>query len=137
MEKLTVKNEYPPNYDYIKQFFPAEAHKAIFAYGQIIYNPFKVEIPPDVEVHEATHTKQQKSFATPDLWWLRYCTDTEFRKWEEVEAYANQYKSLKAVLREKVYRLALDEFAEVLSGPLYNLGITKNQAHSLIKRKAK
>ena len=54
----------------------------------------KTDIPDYLEVHEATHIKQQAEYGK-DEWWDRYFTDEGFRLEQEVEAYKNQHQFLK------------------------------------------
>lgn len=137
MTTQQIIEEYPPNFSEIQAHFDLTNQKPVFAWGDKIYNPFKIEIPPDMLYHEYIHWQQQKHYTTPAIWWTKYIMDNEFRLEEEVEAYAHQYLFVKKHTPQYVYREMLEEAAENLSSPLYNLGITKNQAEAMIKRKAK
>lgn len=129
--------DYPPNYQTIKEFFNV-GDGAVFAYGDTIYSPFyKGEIPADLELHENVHFKQQREFATPDLWWTKYCLDTLFREDCEIEAYAYQYNFVKKNFPAYASKEALNEFASNLSSDMYKLGISKSQAETAIRQRAK
>lgn len=132
-----VVYDYPPNYHTIKEFFNVGGG-TVFAYGDTIYSPFyKGEIPADLELHENVHFKQQKEFATPDLWWTKYCMDVLFREDCETEAYAYQYNFVKKNFPARLSNEALDEFADNLSSSMYDLGISKSQAKTAIRQRAK
>lgn len=138
--RAIIKETWPPNIAEIKQHFDLEAHdrtfKPVFAYGDTIFNPHQIVIPPDVEYHEMVHLEQQKLFVSPDFWWLKYCLDSNFRQSQEVEAYAAQLVFIKKHI-PKAYREALDELASHLSSPMYRLNLTKYQAETLIRKKVK
>lgn len=130
--KMEVKQTFPPNYDKIKKEFPnCEKQKAVFCYGNVVYNPFGANMTRDLEVHEAAHSKQQGK--DPETWWDKYINDTEFRLLQEIEAYGVQYYFLKTFLPEKITRELLDRISSALSGELYGNLITKPKAESLIR----
>lgn len=137
MPPIDTKEEYPPNYDFIKDFFDFTDSKPIFCYGNTIYNPHKIEVYPDLIYHERIHQNQQSEYTSPDIWWTKYCMDKDFRLQEEIEAYAHQYLFLKKNVPVKVYEAILEEIGDQLSGTLYDLGVTKHTAQAMVKRKAK
>lgn len=130
-----IKNEYPPNYQLlVDEFNPPKT--TVFVYGDTIYNPSGDEIPPDVVVHEKVHMKQQKEFATPDLWYTKYIYDKSFRLEQEVEAYATQYQFLKRNgLPAQGLKEALHEFGKALAND-YKTGIDTYKAKTLIRLKS-
>ena len=133
---MKIIKSWPPNKTELAQFFPLNLsnYKPIFPWGEdIIYNPHEEEIPPDVMFHEQIHAKQQIQFMSPELWWSKYIWDREFRLSQEVEAYAKQLEFVKKTLNAKAVKEALDDFADNLSSPLYQLKIPKYKAHSLIR----
>lgn len=133
---MKTSNLFPPNYSLILSFFPqCEERKAIFAYGDTIYNPFNVSISPDLEVHESVHAKQQGS--NPEVWWIRYCSEPEFRLQQEIEAYGTQYSFVKRNTPNKYSDWLKEKLAEALSGPLYGSLLSKSSAESKIKRFAR
>jgi len=131
---LKKKNEFPPNYQFITDYLPLTGHKPVFCYGGTIFNPHNIDIPEDLEWHEMVHSRQQGT--KPDVWWIRYCTDVEFRLEQELEAYARQWLFVKKHI-PKATKESLQDFACVLSSSLYNLGINRFEAETLIRLKAK
>lgn len=129
--KYEIREEYPPNYEEIKQYIDIVGHPA-FPWGNIIYNPFKKEIPPDVIYHELVHTEQQGD--NIEMWWKKYLMDIEFRFDQEREAYAKQYHFIKDNLGAKIAKEALDGLADDLSSDLYGLKISKSEAATFIRR---
>lgn len=129
---IKIKQEYPPNIEEIKRYLETN-QDTIYAYGSFVYNPSGKEIPPDVLTHENVHSQQQKNFASPELWWSKYLIDREFRKQEEVEAFAKQWRWIKPYLPSQGVKDALNEFAQLLSSPLYDLDLTHSQAETLIR----
>lgn len=131
---MKIVTGYPPNYQLLKDFFnPPET--TVFAYNGTIYNPQGGELHQDVIKHEEVHLKQQKQFATPDLWYTKYIYDKEFRLEQELEAYAVQLNFL-SWLPYAVRREALNEFATALAND-YKLDITVHEAESKIRNFAK
>lgn len=134
---MKTSTEYPPNYNEIIKVFPnLENHKPIFTYGETIYNPFKAELRPDIEHHESIHTKQQGDY--PEVWWYQYLTDIQFRKEQEIEAYGEQLLFAKqAGAKGKLYDWIKEKIAQALSGELYKLDITYQEAESKIRNYVK
>ena len=132
MDKLKIKNEYPPNYEKIKAAFDVDGKEVCFAYGDTIYNPLKGDIPEHLMVHEAIHSKQQNT--DPEGWWDRYLTDPMFRLEQEIQAYASQYIYVKRLYNEKVYSTFLDGLAHDLASEIYGNIITFDKARSAIRR---
>lgn len=132
---MEVINEYPPNYKKIKEKFPnLEERKPIFSYGGKIYNPFEVEVTPDLQVHEQVHKAQQEKMKN---WWDKYLEDDNFRLTQEVEAYGAQYKLIKDMMPVRVSSWFLDKFAEALSSHLYGNIISHSQAHTKLRHSVK
>jgi len=131
-------NKYPPNYDLILHHFPkCEKQKAVFTYGDIIFNPSGVLITPDLEKHEEVHSKQQGGNSL--MWWDRYFKDKDFRLREELQAYASQYRFVKEMLKNQngLVNWLLEKLAEALSSELYNLDISYGEAKSKIRNMSK
>lgn len=125
--------EYPPNYAELARTFPLEGNKPLFAFGNTLYNPHGIEIPEDVWQHEYVHKQQQRDFSISELWWTRYMLDRDFRFTQEAEAFGAQYQFVKRNM-PKAAKEALFDFADQLSGPLYQLGITHQEAQEAIRR---
>ena len=127
---MQVVNNWPPNIAKIKTFaeiFPG----VVFTYGNIIYNPFNVEIQSDLMVHEQVHMNQQGEF--PEEWWNRYCRDIDFRLRQEVEAYGEQYLFIKKHVGTKRMKSVLFKMADALSSALYGKIIDFQKAEQLIR----
>jgi hypothetical protein len=133
---VKIVDKFPPNYSEIKAGGLSDEN-SIFCYGDIIYNPKGKEIPIDIHFHEEIHSGQQKLYASPQFWWFKYIHDKEFRKSQEEEAFSKQYNFVKKLYKNKEQKQALDEFATILSSKMYKLDITKSQAETIIRHKAK
>lgn len=121
MKVLTL---FPPNYAEINRAFKIRGKHVIFAYGDIIYNPSRIVIPPELLAHEAVHGARQNG--NPAAWWDRYITDSHFRLEEEIPAHQAEYQ----VSRQ------LKAIAERLSGPLYGNLISFDKAVSMLASNA-
>lgn len=136
--QMIIKEEYPPNYlEIVKVFGDLTEKKPVFCYGDTIYNPFKVEVTPDLEIHEDTHRQQQST--APDIWWEQYLTDTTFRLNQEVEAYSKQYQFACKLVDEikggsRMKKAILESIAKSLSGEMYGNIITYSQAETVIRK---
>jgi len=130
---MKISNEYPPNYEAIKVVFPeCEKFKAIFCYGEVIYNPFKANVTPDLVEHESTHSKQQGK--TPELWWEEYLYNPTFRLEQETEAYRAQYKFVKKNVKDReAVSWFLNEVSRSLSSILYGNLVSFAEARKLIR----
>ena len=132
---MKIVNSPPPNYAEILQHF-SPPPGTVFCYGQTIYNPSKGEIPPDIEYHESIHMAQQAKYSTPDLWYIKYFLDPQFRLDQELEAYSAQYLWVKQHAGSKAARFCLEESAGALSRD-YKLPLNPQQALSKIRNRAK
>jgi hypothetical protein len=133
---MREKTDFPPNYHDILLSIPEVANgKPIFCYGDTIFNPHKVELTPDLLVHEEVHMKQQGG--APEIWWEKYLNDTQFRLRQEVEAYGTQYAFLKRHTGGALLEWSLDSIAKALSGKLYGDLITHNEARCKVRNYAK
>lgn len=130
---MKISTQFPPNYDLIRFAFPdCEKYRATFCYGDTIYNPFAVNILPDVEHHESIHSKQQGD--RPDIWWNKYITDPQFRLEQEIEAYGEQYAFAKTLVkRVKMIDWLKGRLAMSLSGGLYGNLISYGEAEAKIR----
>ena len=132
---MKISNDFPPNYRQIADTLGIDT-TAVYCYGDTIYNPHNREITPDIEIHEAVHSKQQGS--DPSSWCARYLVDRAFRQECEVEAYSAQYGfALEHVKDRKITDWLLEKLADELSSPCYNLDINQKQAASKIRNGAK
>lgn len=129
----TIKN-YPPNYENI-QLAGFGKESGIYAYKDKIYVPSGKEIPPDIQYHEEVHLERQKD--NVELWWYNWIISPKFRQEEELIAYAEQVQRVREKLGSKAGESCLDEAADNLASDIYKLGITKHQAKTLIRQKAR
>ena len=132
---MKISHEYPPNISLIRSVV-GERPEMVYCYGDTIFNPAGKEIPIDVYRHEQVHEQQQKEFISPELWWLKYLGDNDFRLSQELEAYSVQYRFIKNILPAKGQKEALFEFASNLS-KLYQLPISYQKAENLIRQREK
>lgn len=131
----------PPNLKKIRQAFPhMNPNSTLFAYGEILYNPGKIKVSPDMWEHEETHYKQQKNYTKTskmsglDEWWDRYMRDESFRLSQEIEAYRAQFKMIKQmILIDSICLKLLDTLAKHLSGPMYGNMIGFEEAKRTIQ----
>ena len=122
--KQTITFAYPPNFGAILQRFPEAANKGvIFSYGDVIYNPWKTQIPKHLIAHEGTHGERQEA-AGIQQWWERYIDEPLFRLDEEIYAHHAEYK----VALRNVGPGALKTIAHRLAGPLYGQLLNYEQA---------
>lgn len=128
-----IVKEFPPNYGVIVEALgDVSVHKPVFAYGGRIYNPFDVEIGPDLIAHESKHLQQQGS--DPDGWWIRYLHDDDFRLEQEIEGYGEQVVYARnAGVRGAMLDWLLDSLARSLSSDLYGGIISFNHARCKIR----
>jgi len=129
-----IIKDWPPNARELRQHFPIDSpeYQPLFPWGKKLYNPRGNDIPADIMFHEEIHAKQQSN--NPELWWLKYINNKEFRQTQEIEAYANQWKFVSKALGAKAAKECLDELSDNLSSSLYQLGITKYQVRTLIRK---
>ncbi len=133
---MKIVHDQPPIINAIFHAGMNPSESAIYAYGDIIYNPSGKSIDEHYIVHESVHCRQQGD--NPDVWWGRYLTDSYFRISQEVEAYAEQYDFICKTVKDRNRRnTTLWHFATVLSSPVYGSVIGTQSAYTMIKSKAK
>ncbi len=124
---------YPPNYKELNEKFKIRGKPVIFAWGNILYNPSKVKLTPELLAHEAAHGERQLA-VIPDTWWRKYCDSSTFRLEEELIGHKAEY----AKARENMQGGQLDAYLKLiamrLSSPLYGKMIDMNQALKLITK---
>ena len=75
--RMRIVYESPPLFDEISARFKLPPKGVIFAWGDIIYNPSRIDIPHQLIAHEAVHSRRQDG--DPEGWWRRYLVDDVFR----------------------------------------------------------
>ena len=129
---MKVVKAYPPNYAKIVSVLPgAVKHGIVFTYGDTVYAPSGVELPPEIMAHEAMHCQRQHD---PEAWWAQYLADPQFRMVEELYAHAVEYEFLASQGNRHQRRGALVLVAKKLSAPLYGRLLTPAQAQKLIRK---
>lgn len=136
---MKIEVDKPPGFEAIVAAFPKAAEPGvIFAYGDTIFNPSNIVIPPALMAHEEVHGKRQLApngvitrTVTIEKWWEKYLADPEFRYNEELYAHAAELAELKKQITDRNDRAKLVmQTASRLIAPLYNYGVPKslNQA---------
>ncbi|MGH6792637.1 MAG: hypothetical protein ACRECF_07855 [Methyloceanibacter sp.] len=137
----------PPLIEEIDAAFRVKGKPVLFAWGDRIYNPGNVSIPPQLMKHEGVHGARQLAYARAlpslptdeaiKLWWRRYISDRSFRLDEEIVAHAAEYWYIAVTGNRIARRLALARISSRLAGPLYGRLISKDKAKRLISVIAK
>lgn len=126
-------HEYPPMFDEIDARFHVRGQRVIYAWGDIIYNPMRIVIPPQLVVHERVHGMRQGRLGVEE-WWKRYIDSEEFRLQEEIPAHIAEYQHLaKRAPNRQQRRAALRKTAKRLAGPLYGNLITSDRAAKVLR----
>lgn len=128
---MKISHEIPPIYYKCKEAFNVDWNKGVvITYGDTVYS--KEDITPDLEIHEATHIKQQTDIGV-DKWWERYFKDEEFRLKQETEAYINQYNWIKKNVKDRNMVARLRN--HIIKSMVLNYGkmITLEEAQKIIK----
>lgn len=129
---MQILNQFPPNIEAIRKRFELDGFPtAVFTYGDKLYNPVGLDIPPDLMAHEEVHEKQQAILGVQQ-WWDLYLTDDTFRLSQEVEAYKEQYQHAKENYNRDLRRQVLSHIVHNLSSKLYGKIINKKLAKELI-----
>lgn len=132
MIEVKYSTKVPEIYFECKKRFGVEwTRGVIFTVGDTIHCIAK--IPPDLEVHEKTHVRQQAEMGVKE-WWDKYLDDPAFRLSQEVEAYRNQIKFLMKDMKDRNARAKrIHHITLGLSGPMYGNLVTYSEASKLLK----
>lgn len=124
----------PPNFDEIVAAFPnATKPGVLFAYGDTIYNPSNVNIPPQLIAHEGVHEQQQIAAGGPRPWWREYIDDVEFRAEQELTAHQAEFINYCQRVRDRnLQAKTLHLIASRLAGPLYGNAMSFSEARRRI-----
>lgn len=135
MNKIKISFEKPPVYDSICRAFNIIPRNVYFTYGDTLYNPDKLNVPPEIIEHEEVHMRQQNyNNEDASLWWGKYLREPEFRLNQEARGYGRQYEVICDIIKDRNQRNKyLFQLATSLSGPLYNNIISHSEAMKLIK----
>lgn len=132
---MEIVNTLPPIWEEAHKHFEINDDETFYTYGNKLYNPARLNVPPEILAHEETHMRQQqKTEGGPAGWWAQYFENKAFRADQEAEAYANQYEEYCKNHKDRNQRAKyIYELASHLSSPLYKLGITHQDATIMIK----
>lgn len=134
----------PPIIDEIVAVFSnARNPGVLFAFGDTIYNPDGLFIPPALIAHEEAHGARQRNYTSfgcrcigctksVECWWNYYLKDPEFRYREEVIAHAAEFLAQDTRDRNMRAKLLMST-AQRLTAPLYAYG-SKQPALSVALR---
>ena len=124
----------PPVWEECNKLFKLSGRE-VWTFGDVVFNPAKLDIPDHLWAHESVHGEQQKHDATvAKLWWMRYIDDQKFRVDQEVEAYQAQYRFICTKLKDRNARYRnLHILATDLCGPMYGRAISYTDAIRRIK----
>ena len=123
----------PPMMDEIDAHTGTRGKPVLYAWGDTIYNPLGVMIPPQLFAHEAIHEKQQALAGGPEAWWKRYLEDLPFRLAQEVPAHQAEYLAYaRFPVNRRQKRIYLQGLIKRLSGPLYGKLVSRAKAKELI-----
>lgn len=121
--------------DEIDVVFNVRGKPVIFTWGNIIYNPQRIKLTPELRVHERVHCERQGSDI--EGWWRRYLADPEFRLVEEIPAHRKEYLVYAGTHSNQNHRRQfLHDVAMRLSSPLYGNVITYDKAVAAVLGKA-
>lgn len=129
---MKIIQDFPPNIADIASVLDIRGLRAVFTYGDELYNPTGGDISEDLMAHEETHAKQQAAIGK-DQWWAMYLTDEKFRLKQEAEAYQAQYGFARNNYNRDLRRRLLAELARGLSSKMYGNIINKQQAKEIIE----
>ena len=129
--------DHPPMFDEINAKFHVAGKPVIFSWGDLIYNPERITIPPHLMVHEAMHGERQTKHGV-EQWWRDYIDSKAFRLDEEILAHQVEYRALLRAngSNRQARRGYLKQVAKRLSGPLYGGMITSARARKVLREAA-
>lgn len=131
---MKILAAFPPNFkEIVKRFPSARGNGIIYTYGDTIYNPSRIVIPPSIIAHEEIHSKRQGT--NPKVieeWWGQYLRNVNFRFKEELLAHKEEFRwFINSSLKEK--KTALNYIARRLSSPLYGKMTDFGKAKELLQ----
>lgn len=144
---MRIVQAYPPMIEEIDAAFNVRGKAILFAWGETIFNPAGVDVPPELVAHEKVHGRRQLGAAIHGTargedavrqWWHRYIADPTFRLAEEIPAHVAEFGVLCANNRGRwrsernMRRTLAAHVARKLSSPLYGRLIGLNEAKQLL-----
>ena len=132
---MRIVFDVPPLFDEIDAAFHVAGKPVIYAWGNVIYNPQRVDIPDPLKAHEAVHGLRQGQDIVG--WWRRYIDDVEFRLGEEIPAHKAEYDVLIKRGADRNQRRRLLKFvAGRMANPIYGRMVTPARALAILKEAA-
>ena len=129
---MKVISGYPPLIDKIDEVFHCKDQQVIYAWGDIIYQPFTFVIPNFLIAHEEVHGGRQGDDI--EGWWKRYMEDIEFRYQEELHAHAKEFQVRSRGVKDRNLKSQLLMWSAArLNAPLYGKMTNLNKAMKDIK----
>ena len=134
--------------------FRVNVGQTVWTYGDTIFNPGGGPVSDHVFAHESQHGAQQANrelmlqYIEPteriddeklagkmrDAWWREFLANPRFRLEQEAEAYGAQYRFYCERVKDRNRRaLFLVQLARMLSGPLYQVAVSAQQARKMIE----
>lgn len=146
---MRIVEAYPPLIEEIDAAFKVRGKPILYAWGDTIFNPLGVAVPPELVAHEKVHGRRQLAALvdpqSPQLaeaairvWWMRYIADADFRLREEIHAHVAEFLSLceqhaaRWVSQRNMRRAFAAAVARKLSAPLYGGLITFREARAAL-----
>lgn len=138
---MRVVQNVPPIFTEIDAAFNVRGKPILYAWGDKIFNPAGVHIPPELVAHEQVHGERQGTDVVG--WWRRYIAEPEFRLAEELPAHVAEFKALcianahKWVSQRSMRRTFAAHVGRRLAAPLYGGLITADAAKAAILEAAR
>ena len=133
---MRVEYSRPPMFEVIDAKFHIANKPVLFAWGDTIYNPMKVDIPAHLMAHEVCHGMSQLKQGTVEEWWQHYIDNAAFRLAEEILAHKVEYRTLfQLSVNRHERRTALKITAQRLASPLYGKLISTKRAERVVQEK--
>ena len=135
---MRIIKAFPPNYNQIVKAFPFIRGRVgiLYAWGDRLFNPSNIEVPPYLMSHEKVHGERQLKGRQNSIekWWGQYMEDPHFRLKEELLAHIAEYEAYHREHSDKDTERYLSTIASRLSSSLYGNLCTKAQAVTWITR---
>lgn len=123
---MRVLHTLPPNYAAINRAFNVRGKPVIFCFGDVIHNPLRIDVTPELIEHESVHSREQGR--DPKGWWQEYIADMKFRLDQEIMAHRAEYRAFCERGRPDM----IDRVAGRLASPLYGGLITADDARRIL-----
>lgn len=130
---MEIRFERPPLWAEINAKFKVQGKPVIFSWGNIIYNPERIVVSPELVIHEHVHGQRQ----APGIveWWQHYIQNEEFRYAEELLAHKAEFAFLAVGVKDRnVRNKLLVRTAGRLTSPLYGWSRPIYDATQALKR---